>query len=714
MAIDPYDLCPCYSGKKVKFCCLPVIDEMEKAATQINQKNFRSAVKLCQQAEKKHPGHPWPLILHAFALQQENNLDEAYELMKNSVMDMQDHPGVFAMFTSIHLKKMGYKDSKKLVDRALQLALKHPEPMHVLPLIYNPLSMVINEDEHLLSARYFLSVDISSCTPEIQKHLMQELYNLDSYAEYAINMRGPQFLKSWQSPEEESQQLFDRFMQTAGYGMLERAQAMLQRLIDKYPQDAILFWNLGLIQAWDQREEEACESLRKSASLFADEHAAIEAYALMVAITWYSQASAGSRFIKVYKVTAHSKLLSALDQASRFRKSQDLQNNDNVDVSLYMGIDREFNAENLPADAHWRDYPAYLGQLHIVNEKTNQHKEEIQCWLLAEDQDCLDQLDQQLQLVASDTLTTSEITDEEKNRLPLNNKRFVPDLKELWSRRAIGLGISGNADNQLVIDEMEDRITQQWINQPLEILHGKSLMEAATIPSLFRLCHAVLFVAEVTIVIKPEVLDKVYQLVGFNRLPKMKLEQLSDPTHVSNYQLYHLDFTGLEHSTLYLINERVHILQDVTTTIRVLEELYNNGQVNQEEKLAICIELARNYFRYLLLENATEWISQAELRLKDLETDMESKLKLEFSILSYHFSALDPQIQQRIKDFRTKYEIKFPEIKETLRGMALKAAQKMGQVVPAETTNNSASGLWTPDQSVPAATSSGGLWIPGS
>ena len=65
MAVDPYALCPCGSGKKLKFCCGDLAGEIEKIHRMIEGDQPRAALRHVEQSLAKNPGRASLLDLKA-------------------------------------------------------------------------------------------------------------------------------------------------------------------------------------------------------------------------------------------------------------------------------------------------------------------------------------------------------------------------------------------------------------------------------------------------------------------------------------------------------------------------------------------------------------------------------------------------------------------------------------------------------------------------
>src|SRR5579871_2011740 len=88
--IDPYASCPCGSGKKFKWCCQGIHEQIEKALTQLQNGQSEAALHTIEDAVKANPGNAEALgrkaqILHALGRTEEAEsvLDAAFAINPN-------------------------------------------------------------------------------------------------------------------------------------------------------------------------------------------------------------------------------------------------------------------------------------------------------------------------------------------------------------------------------------------------------------------------------------------------------------------------------------------------------------------------------------------------------------------------------------------------------------------------------------------------------
>src|SRR5215218_3474017 len=91
MSIDVYQPCPCGSGKKLKFCCVDIVNEMTKVQRLYDNQQFRMALQSLDGLEKSHPANPWISTVRASILMEEDHPDEAVALLSRMAEKHPNH-----------------------------------------------------------------------------------------------------------------------------------------------------------------------------------------------------------------------------------------------------------------------------------------------------------------------------------------------------------------------------------------------------------------------------------------------------------------------------------------------------------------------------------------------------------------------------------------------------------------------------------------------
>ncbi|MBM4076723.1 MAG: protein-disulfide isomerase, partial [Planctomycetes bacterium] len=76
MPFNVYDPCPCGSGKKIKFCCQDIVDEMERIGRLADGNQPRVALQQLEKLNQKFPNRSWVVCTLAI-LNMESGEDQA-------------------------------------------------------------------------------------------------------------------------------------------------------------------------------------------------------------------------------------------------------------------------------------------------------------------------------------------------------------------------------------------------------------------------------------------------------------------------------------------------------------------------------------------------------------------------------------------------------------------------------------------------------------
>src|SRR5690606_34818064 len=117
-SMDSYSLCPCGSGKKIKFCCQAILPEMGKIERLQQNNQPRMALQLIDKLLKEHQDNAWLNNQRAMALIGDERYDEARDALVAFLRKNPDHPlsnGLLALAMT-ELEPMA--QCKKVIHRA--------------------------------------------------------------------------------------------------------------------------------------------------------------------------------------------------------------------------------------------------------------------------------------------------------------------------------------------------------------------------------------------------------------------------------------------------------------------------------------------------------------------------------------------------------------------------------------------------------------------
>ncbi|MFO0849651.1 MAG: tetratricopeptide repeat protein [Gemmataceae bacterium] len=269
MAPNPYDNCPCGSGKKFKWCCTPYFDKVERALDLQQQGQHEAAVRTMEQAAAEHPTVPqvWGYFAHLHYLEgdiekAEEVLQKAFELNPNFPMGL--------------LLRGLFRQAEGEVIGALMLFRRAAEAYD--PQAHDQLAQVnelIARHEVMLNrpvaARAALerATHFAPADAEL-KAQFDALFGPESRLPVAA--RKKYSFRNTVKPVR---------IDEAATGRLSDAKKAYEQLTTLVPDDPAGWFNLGLVRAWLGEQPAAVQALQTSVEKEWDDAKAEEAAALV-------------------------------------------------------------------------------------------------------------------------------------------------------------------------------------------------------------------------------------------------------------------------------------------------------------------------------------------------------------------------------------------------------------------------------------------------
>src|SRR3954462_4273837 len=194
MAVDPYAMCPCGSGKKLKFCCTDLVGEIEKIHRMIEGEQPRAALRHAEQTLATHPGRASVLDLKATLELSLGEIDAARETVAKFVASNPDSPTAYAC-QALLLAELG--ESRPAID-SLQKALALVD--REMPLrVYEALGAVggaLLESGHILGAQAHLWLH-AALAPKEDARAREVLAALNHYSGLPLILRDQLRFRPW-------------------------------------------------------------------------------------------------------------------------------------------------------------------------------------------------------------------------------------------------------------------------------------------------------------------------------------------------------------------------------------------------------------------------------------------------------------------------------------------------------------------------------------
>jgi tetratricopeptide (TPR) repeat protein len=277
MNINPYALCPCGSGKKIKFCCGDLAGEMEKVLRMVEGNQPTAAVRHLEQLLKKHPQRTSLLDLKSNIEMQLGWYDQAGETVDAYLA---------ADPTSIHAwarraMQLGLADQIKEGEVALQKSISFcddPPYTSVVLMAIRVMARAFEADDRMIPAiaHYLMYGDVS---PHGDMEGEKELIRLTREEPIPDLFKGP-FKLYGAAADPALRDEFARASAAAGRGAWREAVTAFDALNAKGPHDARIVYNAALLHGFLGEATQMAEGLRDYASCNVPEEDAVEALAL--------------------------------------------------------------------------------------------------------------------------------------------------------------------------------------------------------------------------------------------------------------------------------------------------------------------------------------------------------------------------------------------------------------------------------------------------
>lgn len=161
MAVDQYALCPCGSGKKIKFCkCYDSIGELDKVLKMVSGGQVVAALDRLNQVLAEHPSAAWPLAIKGRLLINLNELDALEENADRFIRLQPSNPLALAQKAASQVFKHRFSEAAHSLLEALAESGRSVDAF--LLEIGSVLSMALAQEGHMLSSRLYATLALST------------------------------------------------------------------------------------------------------------------------------------------------------------------------------------------------------------------------------------------------------------------------------------------------------------------------------------------------------------------------------------------------------------------------------------------------------------------------------------------------------------------------------------------------------------------------
>ncbi|MBL8815657.1 MAG: SEC-C domain-containing protein [Planctomyces sp.] len=720
MASNPYASCPCGSGKKLKFCCAEVLDDLERFRRLVEHQPS-AAESLIRSLVQRFPEKENLLLELVELLDHAGRRAESRELLTGFLKNHPDNPRVLVRLATQCVLDEGFESSRRILHRALQIASKVCPTE--LARIVGMLGMWFSRRNQFMAAREHLAlgVRLASVDQSLAMALLQALASIEGDSGIPMPLRSSHGLLPISGSEELKQQDL-RARKLSLIGCWEPAAILYTRMSEADPANGAIWFNLGLCRAWDARITEATEAFHKAASLLQEWESVVEAESLAVLL----EMEKPERHYRIEAIRLNvlnpSELVNQLATNKLVKQfdvdeDDDEENREAAEGIIKTGgfelfdrplVDEVESFEQLPRSVveiemfdvtdDSSDENGSVAGPHIVLSGPSQH------------------FDEAIQFLNS--LGTGLVDTAPENRVVVQSMTAFRDslIFDFGLYRPDGMSVSRH--RRLVKDALA-QATEKWLTTPAASLGGKTPLEASGIAELKGRLAGLVYAVHSANASKEDVFDPaaLCQRLGLPAFTTLKLAEGQNVLPLPLFQLMRLDPADLNDRQLREFVGRSGALGLVPQTRAGLEVLTTRPEAMEEygvyRTYMMLSTIARSEDDLSKLteccEKVREWCATQQDSFRKL-------LELNIRELAMRLDdPTDPQIVAVLHRLRDKFIPKLPEVYELIiEQLVTSNCEHLIPEVTPQAVMSSAGGLWTPGsaQAAPAAGGSS-LWLPG-
>lgn len=716
MANDPYSLCPCGSGKKLKFCCLDILPDIQKAYS-LRENQPEIALGLFRDLAQRHPSRDVVVRELVSMLLDAGQVNEAFTRCSEFLKINPDNPSILLTMAEICLKRDGFQPSRRILHRTFQICSRtYPGTVAFLA---SHIALQMLQQGNFLAAREHLSLAIRMSNGESQRRLVMQLLELEGDSNIPYVFRSAYPLLNISCSEEAAQQ-DSRARKLSVLGCWEPASILYNRLADSFPREGAVWYNLGLCQVWDGRLSDAASSLHHAATLLTDADTATEAEILAQQIDLQlSEERLWLNSVEL-KVQSISEVVSRLSDhpALRPSPSHDHSQCDHTPGTAHAAEMVLLKSETPDSEVQQASQLAEsLADIDVfdITDPDEAAEAGIQnpYLVIASSSDMIDTAVVRIREILGDLIVTS--VDEEKREVfnpePLQAKSFD-------RRYVLPKGMSQRRFRQL-LNELSANPVEEWLNLPQTILGGKSALEAAGDATLQTKLAASLVVMQ-GLALKRDLSPDLNALRSRLKLPARSVLEIPATSTIAAIPctcLERLQVNALSVNQVVEFANRASLLgmKDLlrSALIRILGDDEILEAFGAQRACLLNAAIARANDDY---ELCFAMLDKARTKVPAGSEGFRNRLELDVRELSYRLDdPQDPALRTLIRKIRDQYLHKVPELAEIIVDQLttfhceylLSELDTSTSLAPA-----SAGALWTPGSDAPA-NATGTLWLPG-
>jgi hypothetical protein len=485
MSIDPYSLCPGGSGKKIKFCCGDLLDDLNRLDKMVEGEQYAAAIEQIDILLATHAGNESLLALKTRLLRTLGRLEDAAAAAAVFLEAHPDNPVALAESAIVAALAGDGRGGMAKLQRAFAVSTKE-----FYGRVYEAMGAVaaalLHEGE-VCASRSLLQLQIMIAKDD--REPLQMLVRINGSPSIPLLFKQDQ---PWaECPADAAwRPQFDEAMAPVQNGHWAEAAGRLAVLAEEFPDQPALWRNLSTIRDWLADADGCVEALRKLAALDIPQEESVEAEALALL---RSEEGFGDEYDVLeldYEIKDADQLAAAFATNDRAQQVPvDYKPVDESDVppkSLFVLVDRPApdSAEQLDPDA----IPQVIGRAMLFGRQTDCA---ARLSITGVSSANIDELKAFVSRVGG-----GQLVDEPKQDTMGQRSATQDLLRRPWY---LPRDVTQAQLRDLMQRDTQQALLEQWPQMSLGCLGGKTPAEAAADGALKNRAAALVLVLETTI-----------------------------------------------------------------------------------------------------------------------------------------------------------------------------------------------------------------------
>jgi tetratricopeptide (TPR) repeat protein len=712
MSVDIYSLCPCGSGKKLKFCCHAIADEMDRAIRLVEGNQPRVALQQLELLAKKHPLNVWIDTTRGMLLLDLNEGAMARDVLRSVLEEHPDNELAIVLYAAAMVQAEGFDNAKRALHRAFQKSAKK------LPALVGDLAASLAETHasrrNMMAAREHLALALRLAPEDKRQQIFVELLELDGADEIPYPLRGSHQLPTI-TGSDDLQKEVRKGQKYAAIGCWSVAADVFLSLANAAPERAELWHAIGLCRAWDGDEKSAAEALHRAARYYNDPGIAVECETMAQIFDEKTTTNVVDHCVYRANVHSVSRLLTVLDQQPRIVRLKvpaDVGDETTIAAS-YMVLNTEAQIDET-SQLSLGNIPRIISQVSIfdADPKSNESAflviggtrgsglDEAKTLLTSASGDMIEWRTDIPQPQVSGTIPAESLTFE--MNWYLSDRISLVRRRELHERFWL------------------DVLNEKWPNRPLRALDGKTPLQASTDESLRIALLGAMYAMDAAAQQREKGigLKQLFARFGISPLPPLDVTPETNVGSLSIMQMHRLPVERLTDQQIVTVVNRSMLIRHDETLYDVLKAAVARPECatqfdNPRIYRTLCDICASEGRR----EEALSWLEQGrKLPVADGKTAFQHAWAWDMVELGTRLEdPNDPELKVLLGRFVNYYAPKVPQVRPHIEQM-LEAYgipspwESLDIVVP---SGISSSGIWNPGAAEPVPAGGSKLWLPG-